>query len=1080
MNLLHLSDIHYGLTAQGWLMPAFETAFFEDIRKLHKKTGNWDCVVFSGDLTQKGTPDEYAALTVFLKKLWSIFKSLGCNPVLVPIPGNHDLQRPESLDPTAKIMQDWWKDPDIREAFWKQKPPAYWDLVQSIFSHYRNWLKEVSTSIPLPELKLGLLPGDISTTLQINDRALGLIGLNSAWLQVAAGDFFGKLQVDIRQILGVTQNNPDEWCQRNDANLIVTHHPISWLHKEALLEWRSDIDREGRFDAHLFGHMHDPSTNSTSIGGAKIRNSIQAASLFGLETIEGSNETRIHGYSAITIQFNESEKSIRIWPRKSVVVKNGTRKLIADFEFELDDDESFLIDGKKTSSVQLSSISEAIHPQNFGLKLGDELDAIKKRLPPTGSHAFVRTVEQEAALSVLKDRRAFWLTSDWGSGDFEFIHSICHRLGPNIGIYELDCQNFNTGQELIDGVKQTFGISFEKICETLSNMPQSLLLLTDIKSRDQAGEIAGIQQDLNSIVSTLLDFCKSTYVILQSRSEPAKSDYRSIRLSSFDEADTATYLRHHEKTAGLQLTSQLVSQIYQHTDGVPIRIDSVLIDASIVGISELHTLNADVVSNAVSLSRAPIALVAVVNELSMSEDPSLKRAYELLKILALFPKGERLDAVKRLNPKFTFYPQDVHILVERILIDVVEMPSISSSHSKNFGAVLVVKRPVREYLHASMPSSEVRTLNRKILDAYFGSEWQLKGIRTSKGPKFDNRNCDTWQIANAAMIVLRFTKEAIENGAMKKIKAALDLTTAFYAALISGDHYYNIVASSADLVPLFENLQSPELDLILLKTQRARSLRMTTEFLQARDAYLEIKDSEAPKTLKSQILLGLAITHNTLKEEEAAVSVARECARINPRSHSALQARSIIADAEDDEALREKELAEIEEKARKKKAFIVANNIAIQRVNSLENLEEQKILSKKLYQKAKEDGDLHNAMRAFLRFAEATIKTGGLLTSSELDVVIESYHYLYGESFRSLFISCHEILWNQFYKSGQIDNLLRLFRLSSIIWRFRGQEETELRYLNSAKERLKSEVLEHLISSPAAAYFFARASFLLK
>lgn len=94
ISFLHLSDLHVGMDSQGWLWPAFKTAFLDDLRLLYRRSGSWDVVVFSGDLAQKASLGEYERLSEILREIWSVFEELGFKPLLFPIPGNHDLTRP--------------------------------------------------------------------------------------------------------------------------------------------------------------------------------------------------------------------------------------------------------------------------------------------------------------------------------------------------------------------------------------------------------------------------------------------------------------------------------------------------------------------------------------------------------------------------------------------------------------------------------------------------------------------------------------------------------------------------------------------------------------------------------------------------------------------------------------------------------------------------------------------------------------------------------------------------------------------------------------------------------------------------
>ncbi len=110
---LHLTDLHEGIKEQGWLWPGIKERFFEDLKNLHGKSGPWDLVLFTGDLTQQGSAEEFQRVDKILDQLWKHFRELGSEPQLLAVLGNHDQLRPDMREPAAVLLKMWEEIPDI-------------------------------------------------------------------------------------------------------------------------------------------------------------------------------------------------------------------------------------------------------------------------------------------------------------------------------------------------------------------------------------------------------------------------------------------------------------------------------------------------------------------------------------------------------------------------------------------------------------------------------------------------------------------------------------------------------------------------------------------------------------------------------------------------------------------------------------------------------------------------------------------------------------------------------------------------------------------------------------------------------
>src|SRR5437016_3134147 len=95
---LHLSDLHQGRDGSRVLWPRVRKEFYDDLAWLHEKAGPWDLILFTGDLTQRGAAGEWSELSSTLERLVAFVAELQpdeAEPVLLAVPGNHDLARPD-------------------------------------------------------------------------------------------------------------------------------------------------------------------------------------------------------------------------------------------------------------------------------------------------------------------------------------------------------------------------------------------------------------------------------------------------------------------------------------------------------------------------------------------------------------------------------------------------------------------------------------------------------------------------------------------------------------------------------------------------------------------------------------------------------------------------------------------------------------------------------------------------------------------------------------------------------------------------------------------------------------------------
>src|SRR5436190_5560232 len=338
---VHITDLHLGMTEQPGLWPTIKAHFCEDLESLYEKSRPWDLVIFTGDLTQRGNADQFKRVDDFLNELWIRLLKFGAQPSLVAVPGNHDLVRPDAKDLAVKLLKNsWGTDPDVCNEFWSNPNSDYRKRITAAFENYATWWGRTQFKPPITP---GILPGDFSATIEKNGAALGVVGLNSTFLQLTEGDYKGKLAIDPRQFQEVCGGDGPAWVKKHNACLLLTHQPPDWLNADSQGHLEADIIGNDSFAIHLFGHMHETRYQSQSKGGAPEVRVFQGTSLFGLEQFGEANKVeRRHGYSVGRVDLDGDSGHLIFWPRTA---NKGT----GQWNFVVDTRDIF-IEGEQTRS----------------------------------------------------------------------------------------------------------------------------------------------------------------------------------------------------------------------------------------------------------------------------------------------------------------------------------------------------------------------------------------------------------------------------------------------------------------------------------------------------------------------------------------------------------------------------------------------------------------------------------------------------------------------------------------------------------------------------------------------------------
>ncbi len=435
IRFLHFTDLHFGMSGLPEVWPAVREALLDDLKTIHEESGPWDLVIFTGDLVGRGdNSQEFDGVRKVLEELAHRMRSLDSEPELVMVPGNHDLARPRAEDPPAAVLQHLWgksiwgKGKSVADVLFDDAQSPYRDLVVHAFENYRQWSQAPGMTMLEPKSR-GFLPGDFSTTYEKDDVRLGLLGLNTTFLQLQDEMTAGSLAVDARQIQAACDGDVPRWAREHDICLLLTHHPPSWLNELARATLMENVLQlpGSSFAMHLCGHLHEPNPRFEQVGGARPTHLLQGASLFGREEYGSNDERRINGYSACQLDFDQRE--IRVWPRIAERRGDGGLFLRADSRFTHPNESWFTWKmGQESESSAIPSRLPAalkaalsrrviIYKRNLRYKFTVcEVGAHTMRARVALSYELVNATEEPQSYQAgfVPDRKTEYIAASWG------------------------------------------------------------------------------------------------------------------------------------------------------------------------------------------------------------------------------------------------------------------------------------------------------------------------------------------------------------------------------------------------------------------------------------------------------------------------------------------------------------------------------------------------------------------------------------------------------------------------------------------------------------------------------------------
>lgn len=1071
LSLLHISDIHCGHVriANDW--PRLQTVFLDDLQRNIEKYGNIDVVLFTGDIAFSGKQKEYEEASLFLSNMWDTAGMKSHGTYFLSVPGNHDLLRTnDESDPIFVALKSaYHSNTTVSNSIWSTPESPYYKFIRDTFDNYTNW--EWANSLHKPNtFKKGYIPGDFTCSITKGELNLGIVGLNSAFLQFYKGNAQELLDISTKQLLTLTDGNPDNWCRNHSFSILATHHGKDWLSGASKDNFLSNIYTPDRFFCHFYGHMHTPYTLESSEGGSSPRRYRQGSSLFGLiETETGT--IRKNGYCVYRFTLeNTGTLKEHMSPRKAGIVQNKEVKFTADSEYPLDGETIELTHtnfAHTTRSCPAPSENITIPQVNLdrgGLARNIEdavLQFFEYHIPTDSPHRAIRSGELEFGLTKLTRDRYIWINSEWGLGKEGFTDTLLHKISNENTIckIKINCDDvISTDTLLLEASRQT-GIEFYELIINLPRDTTTAIIFDNVSLEI----IEKYFSKMNSIAKMLFDASPTVHTIFITRFQIPDHENNKLILKNLDRRDTAAYIAKNQKWNKIKLDEDTIDVAFTRTNGVPMLIEHLVDQLRYVPIGDVTPLEKNLTQSSEPI---PLALRTAITSLENTEKHNKSRALLLLKTLSFLPNGERLKKIKYVNPKTPIHPPFIAELDQLSLVEICHQPTLIFREGGTLIAkfesnepILKVPRQIREYVLSTItPRAKIETLY-KLFSLYFGENWRTGAIRTSPHQNATQENdIDATELGNEYELLRQMISAANEERDISSANPAINIILSYCKRLHNVNRYRDIITITKDLQSSISSTK-PE-TYAKIQLIRAKSLRMLDRDEECIEIINEILESKHLKQNDdiASAYINLAFAYQDTENNDAAKKAAISCMeKTQNKSPLYMQAKHTLIELEETDDQIKNSIAHKTE-CRNLGHTVTANNAALW----LESTTDCSTTKLGYYQEVIDSkGNIYNQIRAAASkisyIHESAPNLTHLITNKDKDIVRYGYSLSFSQRMVANFQQCHVALWHIFKSEHRTADLLRLFRYSSIIWRIDESKETELKYCRSLKEHINSE-----------------------
>ena len=1053
---IHFSDLHIGQKYANQYLSNAKDIVLQDLDFILKELKALDVVFFTGDMVQSGIESEYAEFMEWFSSIKECIYGHGYDPFYFFVPGNHDLERTsDTKSSTHKMLKtSWLTDDELRNELIWESGNEYNQYCRDRFSSYSSFINSFYENNKKPPVYMtGVIPGDFYAEIEVGESKLGVLGLNSSFLQVDGDDYRKKLGIYHSQINAIFEKA--DYIKRIkdcDMALLMTHHEPDWYEDNSKSDYDVNIMSSGKFAEHLCGHNHVPKARMTSYNYGTTRNLSLGPSLFGVE-LKNKEYERIHGYHAgeYLIEGNSIKK--RFYPRLAIKKEDG---------YDIDKDPHYRYDNKSIYKTVVLKQSESIldtidiKESNRDDVLGNAKELSETLVRPSTIKSNViydgvRQIEREKAIGILKNQGVVWIQSHFGLGEELFISSLMRKLGDlENSLFVLNCEGVKSYDAFEHTVAEQYSRPFISLIKNLSeNYERPVLMLNGLQKEFVDKDLAALKNTLSSI----LNFNKRISIIIASYYKPSDNYFQIVELKPLVLEDVKHCLEASNKNANYSIVD--LERVLALTNGYPMFLDLAINELEMVDISDLN--DSDFMTDKTDFN-IPAIVLDYIRSLKDSTNRNERRCFSLLQLLAFLPKGETFKTISRFDSTNPFKPADLIPLKDKDLISKDYYYTFEEGRFIVTSSIIRVPQVYKEFIFSLTDEETRRDIFSSICGMYFGDGWLLKS-RVNIYSSHKGEYC-SFAFHNACVALKQLLVYTINTRKNDELLRYLRIAGQFVEQLKRQSFFYvaNIISEELFLLEKDISVEDALQPLAYLKFLFADIKRLNYEYDEAETLFKELlSDNKLSHDQRMTTFECLGYLSTNRGENQMAMEYAdkmrTECKKrevINLMVADYIKTTNKIFDSDTQKV---KELNKLYNKAKKSNQPTLAVNIAI----AIANSEISEASLKKINTEVKTP-NISSYDRMRLLSAKYKLMTSSELSKSINDEDIKDVRTVYSYSFMQMLTrmmeDSHRILWDYYTAKNDYPMLVTLMKYSSFVWEMQNMTDS----INEYSDKIKNNV----------------------